>query len=87
MKKIKYLAISVRNFNGNILFLDLDLVITGKLDRFFSFHKGKYCVIENWTQKGSNIGNTSCFRFPVGKYDFILKKFNKDPYQLWKNTT
>ena len=58
---------------GDILFLDLDLVITGNLDRFFDFNPGKYCVIENWTQIGENIGNTSCFRFPVGKYDFIFR--------------
>ena len=63
---------------GDVLFLDLDLVITGNLDRFFDFNPGKYCVIENWTQIGENIGNTSCFRFPVGKYDYIFKKFQKN---------
>ena len=67
-----------------MLFLDLDLVITGNLDRFFDFNPGKYCVIENWTQIGENIGNTSCFRFPVGKYDYIFKKFQKNPEEVWK---
>ncbi len=64
---------------GDVLFLDLDLVITGNLDRFFDFKPGKYCVIENWTQIGKNIGNTSCFRLPVGKYSSILKKFEENP--------
>ena len=69
---------------GDVLFLDLDLIITGNLDRFFDFNPGKYCVIENWTQIGENIGNTSCFRFPVGKYDYIFKKFQKNPEEVWK---
>ena len=69
---------------GDVLFLDLDLVITGNLDRFFDFNPGKYCVIENWTQIGEDIGNTSCFRFPVGKYDYIFKKFQKNPEEIWK---
>ena len=69
---------------GDVLFLDLDLVITGNLDRFFDFKPGKYCVIENWTQIGKNIGNTSCFRFPIGKYDFVFKKFQDNPEKIWK---
>ena len=38
------------DLKGDVLFLDLDLVITGDLDRFFNFKPGFYCVIENWTQ-------------------------------------
>ena len=57
--------------SGDVLFLDLDLIITGNIDCFFDFQPGKYCVIENWTQMGQNIGNTSAFRFPVGKYTHI----------------
>ena len=38
------------DLKGDVLFLDLDLVITGNLDRFFDFKPGQYCVIENWTQ-------------------------------------
>ena len=72
------------NLKGDVLFLDLDLVITGNLDRFFDFRPGSYCVIENWTQTGQNIGNTSCFRFPVGKYYSVFKKFEKNPDKYWK---
>ena len=69
---------------GDVLFLDLDLVITGDLDRFFDFRPGCYCVIENWTQIGHNIGNTSCFRFPIGKYISVFEKFQKNPEKYWK---
>ena len=72
------------DLKGDVLFLDLDLVITGDLDRFFDYKPGNYCVIENWTQLGQNIGNTSCFRFPIGKYVSIFEKFQKNPELYWK---
>jgi len=42
--------------------MDLDVVVTGGIDDFFDFRpEATYCVIENWTQPGSGIGNTSVF--------------------------
>ncbi len=64
---------------GDALFLDLDMVITGPLDDFFDFAPGAYCVIENFTQRGKGIGNTSLFRFPVGPHAHIFDVFNADP--------
>ncbi|GGX58652.1 hypothetical protein GCM10011309_05030 [Litorimonas cladophorae] len=63
---------------GDILFLDLDLVITGSLDNMFDFEPGRFCVIENWTQPGKGIGNTSCFRWPVGKHSYIFDKLSTE---------
>ncbi len=67
------------DLRGDVLFLDLDLVITGNLDDMFDFEPGKFCVIENWTQPGQGIGNTSAFRFPVGRYSHIYDDFENDP--------
>ena len=64
--------------SGDVLFLDLDLVVTGSLDPIFDFEPGRFCVIENWTQMGQNIGNTSCFRWPVGKYRHIYDKLQTE---------
>ena len=69
---------------GDVLFLDLDLVVTGNLDRFFDYKKNQFCVIENWTQVGLGIGNTSCFRFPAGKYKKIFDDFQKNPELYYK---
>ena len=74
-RKLSVWQFPLYNLKGDVLFLDLDLVITGNLDRFFDYKPGSYCVIENWTQLGQNIGNTSCFRFPIGKYSSVFKKF------------
>ena len=65
--------------SGDVLFLDLDLVITGSLDDFFDYEPGAYVAIDNWTQPGQGVGNTSAFRFPAGKYTRIYDDFIADP--------
>lgn len=54
---------------GDWLFLDLDVVVTGPLDAFFTYEPAATFVpMHNWTQKGQGIGQTSCFRFRVGAH-------------------
>lgn len=65
------------------LFLDLDLVITGNLDDFWNFMPGKYVVWENPTKSGRDIGNTSVFRFCVGRHPEIYNLFMADPIRLY----
>jgi len=64
---------------GDVLFLDLDIVVTGSLDEFFTHSPGEYCVIHNWTQPHKTVGNTSVFRFPVGKHTHIYDRMAADP--------
>jgi hypothetical protein len=78
-RKLTLWTSPLADLSGDVLFLDLDLVITGSLDEMFDFEPGRYCVIENWTQKGQGNGNTSAFRFPVGKYTNIFNSFQADP--------
>lgn len=67
------------DLQGEALFLDLDVVIVGPLDDFFDYALGKYCVIHNFTQPKLSIGNTSIFRFTIGKYPHIYSDFVADP--------
>ena len=83
-RKLSVWRYPLENLEGDVLFLDLDLVITGNLDKFFKFKKNTFCVIENWTQIGKGIGNTSCFRFPVKKYKSLLEEFERNSYYFWK---
>ena len=83
-RKISVWQYPLNYLKGDILFLDLDLVITGNLDRFFDYKPENFCVIENWTQLGMGIGNTSCFRFPAGKYKYLFDKFQENPKKIWK---
>ena len=58
---------------GPTLFLDIDLLVMGGLDRFFEYRPGDFCIIHNWVElrkrlfrKLPDIGNSSCFRFDAG---------------------
>ena len=83
-RKLSVWQNKLSDLKGDILFLDLDLVITGNLDRFFDYKPGYYCVIENWTQPEQNIGNTSCFKLPISKYKHIFENFQKNPNLIFK---
>ena len=71
------------NLSGPTLFLDVDLIVTGPLDRFFTYKPGEFCIIHNWIEfhkcifrARPKIGNSSCFRFDAGeKSDYIYRKF------------
>lgn len=75
----------IAGLSGDVLFLDLDLVITGSLDPLFDYEPGRFCVIENWTQLGKNIGNTSCFRWPVGKFSHIFENLKTERERILSN--
>ncbi len=78
-RKISLWQAPLADLEGDVLFLDLDVVVTASLDPFFDVAPGKYCVIENWTQIGQNIGNTSVYRFPVGQYTYIYERLMAEP--------
>jgi len=66
------------DLTGDLLFLDLDVVVTGGIDDFFDYEPGRFCVIRNWTQPNDNIGNTSVFRFRVGQHNHIYDNVMND---------
>lgn len=71
-RKIALWAPSLPGMQGDWLFLDLDIVVTGSLDAFFDFERDSdFVVMKNWTQPGSGIGNTSVFRLRLGSHPEI----------------
>lgn len=77
-RKVSLFAPKLGDLEGPTLFLDLDVLVVGPLDRFFDY-RGVFCVIENWTQPGSGIGNTSVYRFVVGAHADLYAHFMRDP--------
>jgi hypothetical protein len=79
-RKLAMWSADLPGVTGDVLFLDLDIVITGSLDALFDYKpEATFCVIENWTQIGSGIGNTSCFRFRVGAHPYIYERMCTEP--------
>lgn len=83
-RKMSLWGESLGDLTGQVLFLDLDLVVTGDVDGFFDHAPGEdFVVIRNWTSRppaaGERaIGNTSCFRLRVGSNAHLLATVEAD---------
>ncbi len=68
---------------GPVLFLDLDIVVTGRLDPFFEMGgPGDVILARNPNTPLEKLGQTSLFRFPVGKLAPLRDKFLADPQSI-----
>ena len=68
------------NLKGPVVFLDLDLVIVGSLDDFFEEGEPDDVILaRNQTTPFERLGQTSLFRFPVGKLVPLQEKFRANP--------
>lgn len=68
------------DLTGNVLFLDLDMVVVGSLDPFFDYGEPDDVVLSrNPTNPFERLGQTSLFRFPVGKLVPLQEQFRADP--------
>lgn len=68
---------------GPVLFLDLDLVITGNLDEFFTYGAPDGVILSrNPAKPLERVGQTSVFRFPVGKLITLQKTFIAAPQAI-----
>lgn len=83
-RKLSMLAEDLEGIKGKALFLDLDNIIIGNIDCFFTY-SDKLCIIENWTQKNQGIGNSSVYCFEIGRYSYILNKYNQNSKEIVDN--
>ena len=73
------------DLKGPTLFLDIDILVTGPLDRFFDYRPGEFCIIHNWVERRKSlfrkvppIGNSSCFRFEAGSSGGVWDVFLRE---------
>lgn len=82
-RKVSLWANEVADLKGECLFLDLDIIITGSLDDFFTYRgQSDYMVMRNYTTMDRRIGNTSIFRFVVGSHPEVLVRLLSDPQAM-----
>ena len=66
--------------DGPVLFFDLDLVITDRLEPFFEYGAADDVILaRNPAVPLERLGQTSLFRFPVGKLKPLQDAFRADP--------
>lgn len=70
----------VPGLSGVALFIDLDSVIVGPLDDYFSYGSPEDVIVaRNWAKPFQRLGQTSVFRYPVGANPHVLDDFRADP--------
>ena len=69
---------------GTMLFMDLDVVICGNIDKLFTFMPDKFCIIRDFNRsirKDWKRMNSSVFRMQVGAHHHVYRDFMLDPKQ------
>jgi len=61
--------------SGDILYIDLDVVITGKLDDFFTYKPGNFLITKDLK---TGAYNSSVFRYSIGSQPQIWESFLAD---------
>ena len=76
-KKLGLFANPLADLTGTALFLDLDIIIRSSLDPFFEV-EGSFLISKDYDFPHDIIGNSSVFRFEVGKHPDIIENFYKE---------
>ena len=75
-RKLSLFEDRLADLEGTTLFLDLDVVIVGRLEPFFDV-EGEFFISHDWKWYGPQkiTGNSSCIRFEIGKHQDIIDDF------------
>jgi hypothetical protein len=68
---------------GTALFIDLDSVITANIDDYFTYgDPSDVIVARNWVRFIGKHGQTSVFRFPIGKNSYLLENLQANSIEI-----
>ena len=71
---------ALTGFSGPVLFIDLDSVIVSNIDGYFSYGRVDDVILaRNWAKPLQRLGQSSVFRFPIGRFPHVLADFRADP--------
>lgn len=79
-QKLSVFAKDFGKLTGKTLFLDLDIIIVANIDALFTAPNDFLIIKEK--KHGSHEGNSSVFRFEIGKYPHILANFKENFTQI-----
>lgn len=66
-----------------VFFFDLDMVIVSSLDELFDYPKDeKFYIINDWSSRGSVVGQASCYSWLVGTLGYIKEYFEQNPKEV-----
>jgi len=73
-KKLSTLKGDLYGLKGTALFLDLDIVIVDAIDPFFDY-EGEFLIIKDYKKQWRITGNSSVYRFEIGKHGYVFDDF------------
>lgn len=82
-----YMFSSELPVDGTILYLDLDLVISGSLDKLWDFSPNNWCIIRDFVRKMRpkwQKYNSSVIKFRKNELNFIWENFKKNRNTIQK---
>jgi hypothetical protein len=80
-KKLTTFVADLHGLKGTALFLDIDVVIVGSLDEFFTY-PGEFLIIHDWKRPWRITGNSSVYRFELGAHPDVLDTFRRTVEQV-----
>lgn len=83
-RKLTVFRPQLADLSGRALFLDLDMILVGPLDPFFET-PGDFRIIKDWNLSRTYIGNSSVFRFEIGRHADVLDYWLKNAALVRKN--
>ena len=75
-----YMFSNQLGLKGTILYMDLDVVISGNIDRLFTYSPGNWCIIRDFTRSmrpNWQKYNSSVIRFDYNQLDHLWQDFDK----------
>lgn len=82
--KLATFSENLHGLRGTALFLDVDVVITGRLDDFFEV-PGEFLIIHDYKRPWRITGNSSVYRFEIGAHPDVLAYFRANFDTIRKN--
>ncbi|MDR1497501.1 MAG: hypothetical protein LBS59_03685 [Puniceicoccales bacterium] len=68
---------------GVALFIDLDSIIIGNIDDYFTFGEPDDVItVRNWVKPLRRLGQTTVFRFTIGQHAYMLDNLRADPERI-----
>ena len=78
-RKLSVWQFPLENLTGDVLFLDLDIVITGNLDQFFDYKPGNIVLLKTGHKLDKILEIRVVLDFQLENILLFLKKFQKEP--------
>ena len=72
---------------GTILYLDLDVVISGNIDKLLTWQPNHWCIVKDYTRAmrpSYQKYNSSVIKFKTGELGFVWDKYKQDPEKYQK---